>query len=289
MRDQGNFEIKMMAFLWFHQDITPHRHKHVELDIQQSLVRTPRKTLWEPHLKLLRTRDHGTKRRWFSYAPCMKTPVFRGTSLTSSGSLDRDSCFRWKVHPLVACPGLSQLASITRGATWVLKRKKIRQFLSQGLTSICYKPFRTTRDARRRASQGTVYTKAINQQYQHLLPHLSPNLCCCCCVLCVVVLLVVGCWLLVVGCWLLVVGCWLLVVVVVEWLYYSKRIIIVRGADLSDFFRWFLLVKCVLLFHGPMTIVTCLRKKTWPPKTGCWFSSGKRHIPKQNHGNRRGF
>ena len=27
------------------------------------------------------------------------------------------------------------------------------------------------------------------------------------------------------------------VVVVVEWLYYSKRIIIVRWADLSDFFR----------------------------------------------------
>ena len=26
------------------------------------------------------------------------------------------------------------------------------------------------------------------------------------------------------------------VVVVVEWLYFSKRIIIVRGADLSDFF-----------------------------------------------------
>ena len=29
---------------------------------------------------------------------------------------------------------------------------------------------------------------------------------------------------------------WALVVVVVEWLYYSKRIIIVRWADLSDFF-----------------------------------------------------
>ena len=39
------------------------------------------------------------------------------------------------------------------------------------------------------------------------------------------------------------------VVVVVEWLYYSKRIIIVRWADLSDFFRSFSSVKCVFLFH----------------------------------------
>ena len=30
--------------------------------------------------------------------------------------------------------------------------------------------------------------------------------------------------------------CCCVVVVVVEWLYYFKRIIIVRGADLSDFF-----------------------------------------------------
>ena len=30
-------------------------------------------------------------------------------------------------------------------------------------------------------------------------------------------------------------------------------------------------------------------EKRLPPKTGCWFSSGKRHIPKQNHGNRQGF
>ena len=39
------------------------------------------------------------------------------------------------------------------------------------------------------------------------------------------------------------------VVFVVEWLYYSNRIIIVRWADLSDFFRLFSSVKCVFLFH----------------------------------------
>ena len=40
-----------------------------------------------------------------------------------------------------------------------------------------------------------------------------------------------------------------IIVVVVEWLYYSKRIIMVRWADLSDFFRSFSSVKCVFLFH----------------------------------------
>ena len=39
------------------------------------------------------------------------------------------------------------------------------------------------------------------------------------------------------------------VVVVVERLNYSRRIIIVRWADLSDFFRSFSSVKCVFLFY----------------------------------------
>ena len=40
------------------------------------------------------------------------------------------------------------------------------------------------------------------------------------------------------------------VAVVVEWLYYSKRIIIVRWADLSDFFFSFIFVgKMCVLFH----------------------------------------
>ena len=30
-------------------------------------------------------------------------------------------------------------------------------------------------------------------------------------------------------------------------------------------------------------------EKRWPPKIGFWFSSGKRHIPKKNLGNRRGL
>ena len=36
----------------------------------------------------------------------------------------------------------------------------------------------------------------------------------------------------------------------VEWLHHSKRIIIVRSADLSDFFRSFSSVNCVFFFHA---------------------------------------
>ena len=56
-------------------------------------------------------------------------------------------------------------------------------------------------------------------------------------------------------------------VVVVEWLYYSKRIIIVRWADLSDFFfRSFSSVKCVFFVSRPMKIVTFLQKNDYPQK-----------------------
>ena len=79
------------------------------------------------------------------------------------------------------------------------------------------------------------------------------------------------------------------VVVVVEWLYYSKRIIIVRWADLSDFFSFIFVGKMCVFVSRPMKIVTFLRKNDYLPKRVVDFSSGKRHIPKQNHGNRRGF
>ena len=60
-----------------------------------------------------------------------------------------------------------------------------------------------------------------------------------------------------------------IIVVVVEWLYYSKRIIIVRWADLSDFFVVDFRRKMCIFVSRPMKIVTFLRKKRLPPKTGC--------------------
>ena len=38
-RDQGNFDFKMMTFLWFKDGITPQDRKRVQLDLQQALVR----------------------------------------------------------------------------------------------------------------------------------------------------------------------------------------------------------------------------------------------------------
>ena len=83
----------------------------------------------------------------------------------------------------------------------------------------------------------------------------SVLLCCCVVVLCVVVLCVVCCCVLCV-----------VVVVVVEWLYYSKRIIIVRKADLSEFFPLIFVGKMCLFVSRPMKIVTFPRKNGDPAK-----------------------
>ena len=63
-------------------------------------------------------------------------------------------------------------------------------------------------------------------------------------------------------------GCCVLLCVVVflEWLYYSKRIIIVRWADLSDFFSLIFVGKMCIFVSRPMKIVTFLRKNDYPPK-----------------------
>ena len=57
-----------------------------------------------------------------------------------------------------------------------------------------------------------------------------------------------------------------IIVVVVEWLYYSKRIIIVRSADLSDFFSLIFVCKMCVFVSRPMKIVTFLRKNDYLPK-----------------------
>ena len=92
-------------------------------------------------------------------------------------------------------------------------------------------------------------------------------------------------------------------VVVVEWLYYSKRIIIVIGADLSEFFSSMFVGKMCIFVSRPKKIVTFLRdpakrvvdflgKETHSEKKS-WKSS--RILTKKvttttvNPGNRRGF
>ena len=120
-----------------------------------------------------------------------------------------------------------------------------------------------------------------------------------CCVLCVCVLCVVC-----VVCCVSVVGCWLLVVVV-EWLYYSKRTIIERRTDLSDFSLIFVCKMCVFVSR-PMNIVTFLREDDYTQNGLLIFIGKKTHSETQswkssristkkvttttvNRGNRRGF
>ena len=60
---------------------------------------------------------------------------------------------------------------------------------------------------------------------------------------------------------------WLLLcggVVVVEWLYYSKRIIIVRSADICEFFSLIFVGKMCVFVPRPMKIDTFLRKNVTP-------------------------
>ena len=40
-RDQGNFDTKMMAFVWFKEEVTPKGRKRVHLDLQQYLTAQP--------------------------------------------------------------------------------------------------------------------------------------------------------------------------------------------------------------------------------------------------------
>ena len=55
-------------------------------------------------------------------------------------------------------------------------------------------------------------------------------------------------------------------VVVVEWLYYSKRIIIVRWADLTEFFSLIFVCKMCVFVSRPMKIVTFHLKNVYSPK-----------------------
>ena len=65
------------------------------------------------------------------------------------------------------------------------------------------------------------------------------------------------------------------VVVVVEWSYYSERIIIVRWADLSDFFSSIFVGKMCIFVSRTMKIVTFLRKNGYPVKRVVDFPTGR--------------
>ena len=80
----------------------------------------------------------------------------------------------------------------------------------------------------------------------------------------------------------------LLFVVCCCWMVnYSKRISVVRSADISEFFQLIFVCQMCVFVSPPMKIDTFPRKNSETPN---WFLIflGKTHIP-NNHGNRRGF
>ena len=81
-RDQGNFDIKMMTFLWFNEGVTPHEPKRVQLDIQQALVRTSVRIMEDIVRGTLET---GPDKRPWNKAQAVFA-VSRGKRLTSGGS-----------------------------------------------------------------------------------------------------------------------------------------------------------------------------------------------------------
>ena len=97
-------------------------------------------------------------------------------------------------------------------------------------------------------------------------------------------LLVCCCWLVVVCCCVLLCVVVVVVVVVVEWLHYSKRIILDKRADLSDFF----FVDCRLVSR-PMKIVTFPWKNADPAKRVVDFPLEGDTFRNKKHGHRRGF
>ena len=99
-------------------------------------------------------------------------------------------------------------------------------------------------------------------------------------------------------------GKWL-VLFVVEWLYYTKRIIIFKGADLSECFQLIFVCKMSVFVSRPMKIVTFplengdlpklvvdFPRKETHSETKSWKSLRiltKKVTTTVNHGNRRGF
>ena len=130
-RDQGNFDIKMMTFLWFNDGVTSHDRKRVQLDIQQTLARTPVEIKED---FVTATLELAPDKRPRNEAQA----IFWCTMRDNAGLAKEQFDIRWvstdiRVSVNSAPSGclavLSQLASITIGANQVLNRERLNSFL----------------------------------------------------------------------------------------------------------------------------------------------------------------
>ena len=73
-RDQGNFDINMLAFLWFKDGVTPMVRKSVQLDPKHAIGRPADSSQQEymlgPVSNSIEKSDHGTRPRQSSSVLC---------------------------------------------------------------------------------------------------------------------------------------------------------------------------------------------------------------------------
>ena len=131
-RDQGNFDTRMMVFLWFKEVVTPMVCKRVRLDFQHDLTNQP--------LPLKRTNVRATleldpvKRPW-NKAQAIFIGVVREygnmpdsrVKLSTSDGWTRGCACRYQ-HPGEGTAIPIPIASITIGTTWELNREKFQCF-----------------------------------------------------------------------------------------------------------------------------------------------------------------
>ena len=106
-RDQGNFDIKMMTFLWFNEGVTPRERKRVELDIQQALSRAP------VRIKGRATLETAPDKRPWNKAQAVLLCTMRENVLFTRERFDigwvSTGIHVWVNSALVACPSCSKL------------------------------------------------------------------------------------------------------------------------------------------------------------------------------------
>ena len=126
----GNFDIKMVTFLWFMDGVTPQDRKRVQLDLQQALVRAPIEVKGEHVRGTLETAPD--KRPWNE-----AQAIFLRTMRENAGLTKEQFHMRWvstgiRVSVNGAPPGclavLLPVASITIGANWMLNRENLQIF-----------------------------------------------------------------------------------------------------------------------------------------------------------------
>ena len=119
-----------MTFLWFNEDVNLHERKRVQLDLQPKLVWTP----FQIHGDTVRaTLEISLEKRPWNNAQAVFVCAMREIARLPEETFD----MRWvptgiRVSVNSAAPGsspvLSQLASLTIGATWVLNRERFNSF-----------------------------------------------------------------------------------------------------------------------------------------------------------------